>query len=121
MNIYTSNYRASRALSETDYLLVSISRRSPKHWAGAQCKDFAPSSSLLAQYHRGMSEVEYTDRYRQEIDELSDFYSVFVQLAKLAKGRDIVLLCYEKKGDFCHRHILSDIVFERYGYRINEL
>lgn len=121
MNIFTSYYSAARTLSEADYLLVSISRRSPKNWAGVQCKDFAPSSRLLSQYHRGMSEAEYSDSYRQEIDELSDFYSVFVRLAKLAKGRDIVLLCYEKKGDFCHRHILSDIVFERYGYRINEL
>lgn len=59
--------------------------------------------------------------YRSEMSQIKNLRDVFARLAQQAKGRDIVLCCYEKTGDFCHRHILSDIVYEKYGYRINEL
>ena len=45
-------------------------------------------------------------------DTLRGFYmkdSVLKNLEKLAGGREeIALVCYEKPGDFCHRHIVAD-------------
>ena len=38
-----------------------------------------------------------------------DKESVLKNLEKLAGGREeIALVCYEKPGDFCHRHIVAD-------------
>lgn len=35
-------------------------------------------------------------------------------------GEDAVLLCYEKPGDFCHRHLVSQWLNEN-GIRCSEL
>lgn len=121
INIYTTNYTKASRLSNKHYLKVSISLFRPKEFNGMQINSFAPTKELLEDYKNGLSEQEYETRYREQISKLSDIYSFFQIMAKQAKGRDILLLCYEKKNAFCHRHIFSDIIFERYGYRINEL
>jgi uncharacterized protein (DUF488 family) len=36
------------------------------------------------------------------------------------EGKDIIFLCYEKSGDFCHRHILADWLEENMGVRVEE-
>ena len=36
------------------------------------------------------------------------------------KCDNIILLCYEKSGDFCHRHILADWLEENFGYKVKE-
>lgn len=121
INIYTTNYTKASRLSSKHYLKVSISLFRPKEFNGMQINSFAPTKELLTDYKNGLSEQEYETRYREQINKLPDIYSFFKIMAKQAKGRDILLLCYEKKSAFCHRHILSDIIFERYGYRIQEL
>lgn len=121
INIYTTNYTKASRLSNKHYLKVSISQYRPREFKGMQINSFAPTKELLAEYKNGLSEQEYVTRYREQINKLSDIYSFFKIMAKQANGRDILLLCYEKKNAFCHRHILSDIIYERYGYRINEL
>lgn len=121
INIYTTNYTKASRLSNKHYLKVSISLFRPTEFNGMQINSFAPTKELLTDYKNGLSEQEYETRYREQINKLSDIYSFFKIMAKQAKGRDILLLCYEKKSAFCHRHILSDIIFERYGYRIQEL
>ena len=121
INIYTTNYTKASRLSNKHYLKVSISLYMPREFKGMQITSFAPTKELLADYKNGLSEKEYETRYREQIKKLSDIYSFFKIMATQAKGRDVLLLCYEKKNAFCHRHILSDIIFERYGYRIKEL
>jgi uncharacterized protein YeaO (DUF488 family) len=121
IQIYTTNYTKASRLSEKYYLKVSISLYRPKEFNGMQINSFAPTKELLSAFKNGLSEEEYEIRYRDQINKLSDIYSFFKIMAKQAKGRDILLLCYEKKNSFCHRHILSDIIYERYGYRIKEL
>ena len=121
IQIYTTNYTKASRLSEKYYLKVSISYYRPRDFKGMQIKSFAPTKELLEDYKNGLSAEKYEIRYREQINKLIDIYSFFQIMAKQAKGRNILLLCYEKKNAFCHRHILSDIIYERYGYRINEL
>ena len=33
---------------------------------------------------------------------------------------DIILLCYEKSGDFCHRHIVADWIESELKKRVEE-
>lgn len=121
INIYTTNYTKASRLSNKHYLKVSISYIRPREFNGMHVQSFAPSKQLFEDYKNGLSTEDYETRFREQINKLSDIYSFFQIMAKQAKGRDILLLCYEKKNAFCHRHILSDIIYERYGYRINEL
>jgi uncharacterized protein (DUF488 family) len=39
-------------------------------------------------------------------------------VAQALEGK--VLLCYEKSGDFCHRHLVAEWL-RRYGYEVKEL
>lgn len=121
INIYTTNYTKASRLSNKYYLKVSISLIRPRDFDGMHIQSFAPSKQLLEDYKNGLSPEEYETRFREQIDQLNDIYAFFKIMAKQAKGRNILLLCYEKKNAFCHRHILSDIIYERYGYRIKEL
>lgn len=121
INIYTTNYTKASRLSNKHYLKVSISLTRPREFNGMHIVSLAPTRQLLDDYHNGLTPEEYEPRYREQISKLNDIHALFEIMAKQAKGRDILLLCYEKKNAFCHRHILSDIIFERYGYRIEEL
>ena len=38
----------------------------------------------------------------------------------LSGGKDVALCCYEKPGDFCHRHILAKWITENTGIEITE-
>lgn len=121
IQIYTSNYAKARKMDTTKFLLVSISIFAPKGWKGMHVTGFAPTLTLLNKYHQGLSTQEYETEYRKHITRLNNMHALFEMMARKAHGRDIVLLCYEKEGEFCHRHILSDMVYEKYGYRIKEI
>lgn len=120
MNIYTSNFASAKRFDPARYCLVSISRFSPQGWDGLAAPAFAPSASLLQSYKQGeCSEAAYRMRYCLMLDSIN-VRNVFAFIARYAKGRDIVLLCYEKAGAFCHRRILAQWVLDNYGYDIKE-
>lgn len=89
---YFANYR-----NFGDLTPISISRFPPKGFKGEQRLDLAPSSSLLKRYKEGLvSEEEYAIEYLASLPE------------EINIPDNTVLLCYEKKGDFCHRRLLGD-------------
>lgn len=120
MNIYTSNFASAHRFDPARYCLVSISRFAPKGWEGFQVRTLAPSACLLREFKSGaIDEAGYTDRYMAYLDGIG-VRSDFKVMALWAQGRDIVLLCYEKPGAFCHRRLLAQWVLENYGYDIKE-
>ena len=46
--------------------------------------------------------------------------SVYRDLEKLSNGDDCVLLCYEKSGDFCHRHLVANWLSDNLGIEVKE-
>lgn len=121
MKVWKSCFSVARHLDVSRYCVVSISRRAPRNLDCVCCYSLAPSAKLLSDWHSGISESVYEKRYREEIGMISDLHSIFESLAVNCKGRDMVLCCYESDSKFCHRNILADIVFEKWGYRIDEL
>lgn len=83
---------------------VSISRITPT-WFEADSNDLslAPSKELLFDYKEGkVNQEEYIRRYKEETLSKLDPFEV------AQKHRNSILLCYEKIGDFCHRHIVEE-------------
>lgn len=121
MNIYTSYFAKALKLDQSKYMVVGIARTTPMDAKIAIIPTFAPSSDLLMMYkgHRIDNET-YTFIYREEMKYI-DIREELKTIAPLAKGRDLVLCCWEGKGKFCHRHILADIIQETYNYQVNEL
>lgn len=41
-------------------------------------------------------------------------------IQRFSNGQDVALCCYEKPGDFCHRHILAKWLTEKTEIEIKE-
>ena len=116
--IYTS-YFSSKKYNKEDG--ISIARYN-KFWDGESYPLLYPSANLLAWWKglskEAQSKKEFQDTYWQyywkETLSTLDPYKV----AKELDGK--VLLCYEKSGDFCHRHLVAEWL-KRYGYEVEEL
>lgn len=96
---------------------VSISRVTPK-WSNItkEYKALAPSWSLVSDYKSGKIDKDgYTKRYYEETLSKLDAKKVYNDL------KDKVLLCYEKKGDFCHRHIVANWIENELGIKVEEI
>jgi len=74
-------------------------------------KPLGPSPELLRDWKSGkVTEEEYEIRYRAEIRNQKETVE---KLVSLASSHVITLLCFEKEGEFCHRHILRNIIEEK--------
>jgi len=95
--------------------LVSIALKTPPGFKGTVYTKLAPTYDLLIKWKNGnMTEEEYIKEYKLILNKL-DPHKVYRQL-----GEDAILLCYEKSGDFCHRHIVAKW-FNNAGYNVEEL
>lgn len=100
---------------------VSISRWSPKWLNCPNSLDLAPSVDLLRWYKSSVVKdfQRYVERYVEETLLGLKLEEVVADLMQMSGGRDIVLCCYEKSDEFCHRHILSEW-FRQHGYDVCE-
>ena len=45
-----------------------------------------------------------------------------MDIEKLLKDeKDPILLCYEKEGQFCHRHVLAEFINLKYGIYVPDI
>lgn len=94
---------------------VAITAYKPKFFNGPTYPSLAPSKSLLARYKAGLTdETEYETEFRAHLATL-DPQKVWDDL----QGK--VLLCYERPGDFCHRHIVAAWIKETLGFEVPEV
>ena len=105
---------------------VSISRTAPINSYDLQLIKLAPSAELLQKYKgNSITNEEYTSVYHNQLLKLENngYIAKFVKaLSTLQELHgDVVLLCYEKKGDFCHRHLLAEYLNNNHNTNIREL
>ena len=96
---YYANYRKFKGMFR-----VSISRTAPSNSCDIQLIKLAPTVELLQKY---------------KCNSITKFVKALSTLQEL-QG-DVVLLCYEKKGDFCHRHLLAEYLNNNHNTNIREL
>ena len=110
MVIKTSYFAKSGKLENA----VSIAVGTPKFFAGPSFKPLMPPWPLVNGYKNGsISEAEYEEEYKKTVLEKLDAAII---------GRELdgkTLLCWEKSGVFCHRHIVASWLRER-GYEVEE-
>ena len=119
--IYTSyyaNYRKFKGMFR-----VSISRTAPSNSYDLQLTKLAPTAELLQDYKSNfITNEEYTSVYNNQLLRLeNDGYIAKVVKDLSTLQEDVVLLCYEKKGDFCHRHLLAEWFNNNHNTNIREL
>jgi hypothetical protein len=96
--IYTSYFAGKRYANEQ---VISIARKTPVNIDIPTYIELAPSFELVADYKKDHDQSKYVLRYTIEILSKLDPFKVVQDL------NDKVMLCYEKPGTFCHRHIVA--------------
>lgn len=95
-----------RSLQRDGWEVIDITVKSAK--GAYRC--FAPTWDIVMGHKRGkISDDEYTATY---LDMMRDSYRKHRKVwhAVASKPGKVALVCYCKKGAFCHRHILADCI-----------
>lgn len=127
----TSYYAKFSRLSKEEksrYIPVLISTSLPKWFLDREeyymeYKLLAPSNNNVFKLKNNkMSQEDFTNAYTDKLKGL-DLEQILEDLYDYEGITDteIVLLCYEKSTDFCHRHILCEYLNENFNTNITEL
>ena len=95
---------------------IAITRYAPEYWGNQLViAGLAPSSKLLQQWkNQEIDEYVFEQKYFAELRERGLTPD---KVNTVAKDRNLILCCYEKPNEFCHRKLLSKWL----GGDINEL
>lgn len=95
---------------------ISIAFKNPPSFKGRHFKLLAPPIWLIQKYKRNPDSEEYTKHYYEEVLDKLNPEIIYKRL-----GENAVLLCWEGKTKFCHRHIIAKWFYDKLGKRITEL
>jgi len=77
-------------------------------------RPLSPSRELLSSYRSGKKNWgQFRESFLSELKANPDAIKEIRRLAALSQDGDVTLLCYERAGLPCHRHILHDILSRR--------
>ena len=119
--IYTS-YFAKLSKLPSNITPIAICGKSPEWYKGIQYKKLAPKWSFFSIWKETHDNDYYIQHFNEEVlspinadDIIHELYS----LAGKNQDENIVLICYEKPGDFCHRHLVAEWLTS-HGYPTEE-
>lgn len=115
MKIATGNFANVKKYREAGYYTVSIAL-SARYYSGASIKELAPKREWIDE-----PENVYTPIYKKKILSKLNPLTIFNRLKALSSGENVVLLCHEKEGDFCHRRIVAKWLEENLSIEVPEL
>lgn len=119
--IYTSYFANLRKLPE-NIIPISICGKAPDWYKGLQYKKLAPKYDFFIKWKENHDNDYYIKCYKEQVLNklnVEDVIFDLVGILDVNEDIDIALLCYEKPGDFCHRHLVSNWLNEN-GYTCEE-
>ena len=118
MKIYTSYFAMLKKIPE-DMVPISIAISTPKWYQGECYKKIAPDYFMVENLKKYNDIDRYKKEYWSKIKHLT-VQGIVNDLKEISNGKDVVLLCYEKPTDFCHRHLIAKW-FEKENITVKEL
>lgn len=116
MKIYTSYFGNSKKLHEAGIKIICVAIGRPRFIKAPQMLNVCPTRYMVS---GPCSKEEYLRLYDQILAK-QDAHQVVKQIEMLSGGSDVALCCYEKPGDFCHRHILAKWITDNTGIEVKE-
>ena len=122
MNLHTSYFAKVKQLQQMGFTnLVCVAGYAPKFFfdvEGARfMPDLAPRKDWFWEWKNGHLPNEwYIQKYNETVLSKLNPEKVIEEL-----GDNAVMLCYEKPGDFCHRHLIADWITEKTGVKVDEI
>ena len=111
--IYTSYFAKLKSLPE-NIIPISICGKAPDWYKGLQYKKFAPKYGFFMEWKKNHDNDYYIKCFNEQVLDKLNVLTVMRDLIDLANsteyhiGKEIVLICYEKPSDFCHRHLVAE-------------
>lgn len=122
MNLYTSYFAKVKQLQESGFNnLVCVAGYAPKFFYDTPnarfYPDLAPRRGWFWEWKNGhLSNDWYIAKYNETVLSKLNPEKVVEDL-----GDNAVMLCYEKPGDFCHRHLIADWIAKNTGMTVEEV
>lgn len=116
--IYTS-YFANLKNIPKGITPISICGKAPDWYEGFQYKKLAPKYDFFIEWKETHDNDFYIKCFDEQVLNALSAREVVSDLFALAKTQNIVLLCYEKPDDFCHRHLVANWL-RKHGYNCEE-
>lgn len=113
--VYTSYYAKYKTVKNMGITPIITSVGYPKFLGAGKewYKPLAPTREMLK-----MKESEYKIEYAKILSKLNP-RRVLGELWELAGRKPFAICCYEKPGEFCHRHLVADWL-KKVGFSIEE-
>lgn len=119
MKIYTSYFAKMKNIPD-EIVRISICGKAPDWYDGIQYKKVAPKYGFFQEWKKNHDNNFYIEHFDAEVLDMLNAESVYRDLEKLSNGNDCVLLCYEKVGDFCHRHLVANWLQDKLSIEVKE-
>ena len=119
MKIYTSYFGNLKNLPDS-IVPIAICGAVPAGYKGWRYTKLAPKLNFFKVYKETLDKDYYIRNFKKEIFDVLDPNRVVEELSVYAQGKDIALICYEKPGDFCHRHLVAEWLTENTDYKVEE-
>jgi hypothetical protein len=88
---------------------------------GPQYRILAPKYDFFSAYKAGKIDADgYTEQFIEKVLMPLNPHEIYATICGRF-GDDATLLCYEKPGDFCHRHIVAAWFKSNLGISVPEL
>jgi len=95
---------------------ISIAGKCPVWYRGREYKKLAPKYWFFIKYKDDGDKKYYTEQYYNEVLNKLNAKEIYEEL-----GKDSVLLCWEKSGEFCHRRLVAEWLEKELNIKIDEL
>lgn len=116
--IVTTYFANLRKLPK-DTVPISICGKAPEWYKGLQYKKLAPKYSFFMKWKENHDNDYYTRCFQELVLTTLSPTKVMQELIEMAGSENIALVCYEKPGDFCHRHLVAEWLNDN-GYMVEE-
>lgn len=117
MRIFTSYFGRTALLQRSGIVPIGIALWLPRWYSGKSMKSVDPTAYMVK---GDITQDRYVELYNKEILGKLRVEEVVYEIERLSGGKDAALLCYEKPGDFCHRHLLADWLTRESGLVVEE-
>jgi len=112
--ITTGNFANVNKYRRAGYHKVSIALSS-RYYTGDRFKPLMPDWKYMQ-----AEQEEYTRQFNNGLKKL-DARKIGNELHLLSQGKNVVLLCHEKEGDFCHRQLVAKWLEKELKIKVEEL
>jgi len=94
---------------------VSIAGKAPEWYVGEEYTTIAPKYWFFKKFKEDGDKEFYKEQFQKEVLDLLDPKKVYEYL------KDSILICWERRGKFCHRRLVAEWIQKNIGVEVLEL